>query len=90
LCAGHTHVPLQHRVGRRFAVNLGSVSNPSPHSDGTASYVVIDATGPASAISHRAVAYDLQAVIDRLLLLRYPAVGFIGNNYFGRLLATTN
>jgi predicted phosphodiesterase len=90
LCAGHTHVPLQRRVGRRSVVNLGSVSNPSLHSDGTASYVLIDATGPEAEISHRAVAYNIQAVIEQLLEVRHPAVGFIEDRYFRRFLATTN
>ena len=82
LCAGHTHFPLARRVGQRSAVNLGSVSNPSRHGDGTASYVIIDATGPKADISHRSVDYDMQAVLQQLLDLRHPALGFIEDSYF--------
>ena len=85
LCAGHTHIPLDRRVGRRAAVNLGSVSNPSRHvADRTASYVVIDATGPKADISHRSVDYDMQAVLQQLLDVRHPGLGFIEDSYFNR------
>lgn len=84
LCAGHTHLPLERRVGDRCAVNLGSVSNPSKYGDGTASYVVIDATGPTADISQRHVDYDMQAVLQQLLDLRHPALGFIEDAYFKR------
>jgi len=90
LCAGHTHFPLVQRVGQRCAVNLGSVSNPSRHGDGTASYVIIDATGPGADISHRSVDYDMQAVLRQLLDLRHPALGFIEDAYFNRHLNRGN
>lgn len=88
LCAGHTHVPLARRVGQRSAVNLGSVSNPSRHGDGTASYVLINATGPEATISHRSVSYNVEAVLRELRNLRHPALGFIEDSYFGRHLDT--
>ena len=90
LCAGHTHFPLDRRVGQRSAVNLGSVSNPSRHGDGTASYVLIDATGPTADISHRSVDYDMHAVLQQLLDLRHPALGFIEDSYFNRHLNEGN
>ena len=88
LCAGHTHVPLHRRVGRRSAVNLGSVSNPSRQGDGTASYVLIDATGSEADIDHRSVSYDMEAVLEQLRDLHHPALGFIEDSYFSRHLNT--
>lgn len=84
LCAGHTHLPLHRCIGRRSAINLGSVSNPSKHGDGTASYVLIDATGTKADISHRSVEYDMRAVLQQLLEVRHPALGFIEDSYFNR------
>ena len=86
LCAGHTHFPFERRIGQRSAVNLGSVSNPSRHADGTASCVVIDATGPTYDITHRHVDYDMEAVLQQLLDVRHPALGFIEDSYYKRLL----
>ena len=69
-------------------MNLGSVSNPSRQGDGTASYVLIDATGSEADIDHRSVSYDMEAVQEQLRDLHHPAVGFIEDSYFSRHLNT--
>ena len=72
-CARDTPIsPSSDGSDNASAVNLGSISNPSRHGDGAASYVVIDATGPEADISHRSVDYDMQAVLQQLLDLRHP------------------
>jgi putative phosphoesterase len=68
--AGHTHRPVDRRVGRVRAVNLGSVSNPVPP-DLRPSYVIVD-TDREVRVEHRRVEYDRDAVIDALERLRHP------------------
>ena len=36
--------------------------------------------------THRSVAYDMQAVVQQLLDLRHPALGFVEDAYFARYL----
>jgi hypothetical protein len=69
--AGHTHRPVDRRVGSVRAVNLGSVSNPVAP-DLRASYVAIDAHEHGYALEHRRVAYDRAAVISTLEQLNHP------------------
>jgi predicted phosphodiesterase len=69
--AGHTHRPVDRRVGPIRAVNLGSVSNPV-RPDLRASYVVVDADETGHTIEHRRVEYDHDAVIAALEALAHP------------------
>ncbi|MCU1430807.1 MAG: phosphodiesterase, family [Actinomycetia bacterium] len=69
--AGHTHRPVDRRVGSVRALNLGSVSNPVPP-DLRASYVVVDADVSGHHVQHRRVPYDGEAVIDALERLNHP------------------
>jgi predicted phosphodiesterase len=68
---GHTHRPVDRRVGGVRAVNLGSVSNPVAP-DLRASYVVITADARGHTVEHRRVRYDHDAVIDALESLGHP------------------
>ncbi len=86
LCAGHTHVALWRTTARGHVVNLGSVSNPPVGSDGRASYAVFDFTDGNVRVEHRQVSYDHGKVIDQLIAVRHPSVGFIEDSYFGRYL----
>lgn len=76
LVAGHTHLPTSRRVGRRQAVNLGSVSNPVT-ADRRASYVVLDPANDGYRLSHRYVEYDHDAVVARVRASDHPAAAYI-------------
>jgi predicted phosphodiesterase len=69
--AGHTHRPVDRRVGTTRAVNLGSVSNPVAP-DLRASYVLIEGDRDGHTIEHVRVTYDHDAVVDALEALGHP------------------
>jgi diadenosine tetraphosphatase ApaH/serine/threonine PP2A family protein phosphatase len=69
--AGHTHRPVDRRVGSIRAVNLGSVSNPVAP-DLRASYVLVDADPNGHRVEHRRVRYDHDAVVAELERVRHP------------------
>jgi putative phosphoesterase len=83
VCAGHTHWPLDLRVGRVRAVNVGSVGNPWSV-DVRASYVLLDANPSGYELEQHRVAYDRSAVIEALRRSRHPAGGFILRYYQGQ------
>lgn len=71
VCAGHTHWPMEVRVGGVHLVNLGSVGNPwAP--DLRASYVILDAGPGGYTVQHRRVDYDRDAVIAELVRIKHP------------------
>jgi len=76
VCVGHTHWPLDLRVGGTRLVNLGSVSNPFPP-DLRASYVILEADGSGYRVHHRRVDYDREAVIAQARRTRHPAAHYI-------------
>lgn len=76
LCVGHTHWPMNVRLGETHVVNLGSVSNPQTP-DLCAWYAFLEAEPTGYYIKHRQVAYDRDAVIQALQDVRHPAQGFI-------------
>jgi hypothetical protein len=78
ICGGHTHRATDRRVGRHRAVNLGSVSNPIT-SDLRASYVVVDGDRHGHHLGHRRVAYDHDAVLQRLARSGHPEAQYIGS-----------
>lgn len=76
LCVGHTHWPMNVRIGATHVVNLGSISNPQTP-DLCAWYALLDAAPAGYRLQQRQVAYDRQAVIAALHAARHPAQGFI-------------
>ena len=79
---GHTHRPVDRRVGALRAVNLGSVSNPIAP-DLRASYVVLDAGLDGYRVEHRRVAYDCDAVVDALERLNHPGRSWLTKHHRG-------
>ncbi len=83
VCVGHTHWPLDRRVGERRVVNVGSVSNPwAP--DPRASYVLLDADEHGHQVTFCRVAYDRGAAIEAVRRSRHPAGAFIVDWLQGR------
>jgi predicted phosphodiesterase len=78
VCGGHTHQPTDRQVGQLRVVNLGSVSNPIT-SDLGATYVIIDSDRHGHRIAHRRVAYDHDAVLQRLERSDHPEAEFISS-----------
>jgi predicted phosphodiesterase len=73
---GHTHVPLDRRVGRIQVVNLGSISNPiTPGLQAT--YVLLEADEHGYRLQLRRVEYDREAVISAILQSRHPTPAFL-------------
>ncbi|HEX6270414.1 MAG TPA: metallophosphoesterase family protein [Anaerolineales bacterium] len=82
ICVGHTHLPVNRRVGKWHVVNLGSVSNPR-YPDLRASYVILDYTSNGYTIHHRRVDYNREQVVALLKDLRHPGANFIINHMRG-------
>lgn len=78
VCAGHTHRPTDRQIGPVHAVNLGSVSNPLTD-DLRASYVIIHAQGDGHRVEHRRVAYDHEAVLERVARSGHPAADYVAS-----------
>jgi predicted phosphodiesterase len=78
ICVGHTHYPLNRRVGEWHVVNPGSLSNPQLNDpDKRASYVLLSADKAGYQVEHRRVEYDRAAVIAALERQRHPGAAFI-------------
>lgn len=76
ICVGHTHWPLNKKVGASHVVNLGSVGNPRvPGLE--AWYVILEANDAGYQITHHAVSYDLERSMQMAEQVRHPAGGFI-------------
>lgn len=73
---GHTHWPMNRRLGATHAVNLGSVSNPQVPDRG-AWYGILEADAQGYHLQQYSVAYDHDAVIAALAAARHPAPNFI-------------
>jgi predicted phosphodiesterase len=76
VCVGHTHRPLNRRVGRWHVINLGSLSDP-PTAERRASYVLLHADETGYQLEHRLVEYDREAVVSALERLGHPGRGYI-------------
>jgi predicted phosphodiesterase len=83
VCVGHTHWPLDRRVGSVRVINPGGVSNPSPP-DLRASYALLDADARGYAVSFRRVEYDRAAVIAEIDRVRHPAAGYLRDFMLGK------
>jgi predicted phosphodiesterase len=79
---GHTHRPVDRRVGSVRAVNVGSVSNPIAP-DLRASYVILDAGLDGYRVEHRRVPYDCDAVVDALERLNHPGRSWLITHHRG-------
>jgi predicted phosphodiesterase len=71
LCVGHTHQPVNRRLGRWHVINPGSVTKTSPAMWG-ASYALLSADPSGYQVEHRQVAYDQQAVTAMLEARCHP------------------
>ena len=78
VCAGHTHLPTDRKVGDVRAVNLGSVSNPITD-DLRASYVILHADRHGHRLEHRRVAYDHDEFLAILARAGHPGADFIAS-----------
>jgi predicted phosphodiesterase len=84
ICVGHTHYPLNRRVGRWHVVNLGSLSNPQLNDpDKRASYVLLTAGETGYQVEHRRVEYDRAAVIAALEHMGHPGGAYIIRHLIG-------
>ena len=83
VCVGHTHWPMDVRVGAVRVVNLGSVSNPLPP-DLRATYIMLEANDSGYRLQHRWVDYDHQAVIAAAYQVRHPVAGYIARYMIGQ------
>ena len=83
VCVGHTHWPMDVRVGDVRVFNLGSISNPLPP-DLRASYVILEANDAGYRLQHRLVDYDHQAVIAAAEKVRHPVAGYIARYMLGQ------
>ena len=85
VCVGHTHWPADLQISDIRVVNLGSVSNPrTPNLK--ASYVILDANEDRYQLSHHAIAYDHQQVIEQLKEVNHPAEQFISRHFRGEFI----
>ncbi|MEE8291327.1 MAG: metallophosphoesterase family protein [Candidatus Tectomicrobia bacterium] len=76
VCVGHTHWPMEVKVGGVHLVNLGSVSMPFPP-DLRASYVILEADARGYVVQHRRVDYDRHAVMAAVKRIKHPAPDYI-------------
>jgi len=81
---GHTHRPVDRRVGPIRAINVGSVSNPVAP-DLRACYVILDADRGGYRIEHRRVGYDRAAVISAVEALKHPGRGYVIKHHRGEM-----
>jgi predicted phosphodiesterase len=78
LCAGHTHLALDRRLGPTLRlVNPGCVSNPIRPDGGLARYAIVDATGAGYTVEPRRVDYDHEAFAAQLRAVHHPAAEYI-------------
>lgn len=79
---GHTHWPMDLRLGDIRVINVGSISNPW-RTDLRASYVLLDADKAGYGVEFRRVEYDHQAVIDALKHVHHPSADYIISHQIG-------
>lgn len=74
---GHTHDPTDREVGGCRVLNPGSVG--LPRTIGAASWMLIDSRDDGASVEHRAVGFDMAAVVDALYRRRHPNREFIAS-----------
>lgn len=72
---GHTHDPTDRQVGGCRVLNPGSVG--LPRTIGAASWMLVDSRDDGATVEHRAVGFDVAAVVDALYRRRHPNRDFI-------------
>jgi predicted phosphodiesterase len=78
VCAGHTHLALDRRLGDRLRlVNPGAVSNPIRPDGGLASYAIVDASATDHEVELRRVDFDHDAFEDSLRAAHHPATEYL-------------
>lgn len=77
---GHTHDPTDREVVGIRVLNPGSVG--LPRTVGSARWMVIDSSTDRTIVEHRAVAFDVRAVVDALNRRRHPNREFIASVLF--------
>jgi putative phosphoesterase len=80
ICVGHTHWPVDRRLGRQRVINPGSVSNPLAL-ELRASYALIHASEEGFNVELRRVAYDVDAVVDAIIRSRHPSRDYILSHF---------
>ena len=76
VCVGHTHQPINRKVGKWHVVNPGRISNPRiPILE--ASYAILEATKDGCRIEHRLAEYDREQIILQVKALKHPGADFI-------------
>lgn len=81
VCVGHFHLPMHRYWGDKQVMNPGSVSN-SFYDETRANYAILDASTAGFELQFYAVAYDQQAVYDRM----HQTIN-IGNGYNWKILS---
>lgn len=76
ILTGHTHRPVNRRIGHWHVVNPGSVSNPRPP-DLRASYAILTAEVQGYTVEHFRVDYDRAEVIAAVRRQRHPGADFV-------------
>ena len=76
ICVGHTHSPMNFRLGNKQVVNLGCVSNPFAP-DLRACYAVLEADKAGYRIQHRRTDYDRARVISDTRESGHPGADMI-------------
>jgi predicted phosphodiesterase len=74
---GHTHDPTDREVGGCRVLNPGSVG--LPRTIGAASWILIDSRDDGASVEHRAVGFDVAAVVDALYHRRHPNREFVAS-----------
>ena len=74
---GHTHDPTDREVDGWRALNPGSVG--VPRTIGAASWMLIEHRDDRATVEHRAVGFDVAAVVDALYRRRHPNREFIAS-----------
>ena len=83
VCVGHTHCPMDVRLGPARLVNLGSLSFHLPEHL-YASYVLLEADAAGYGVRHRRVDYDRGAAIEMVRRVRFPNGQFLIDGLNGR------
>lgn len=76
VCVGHTHQPVNRKVGQWHVLNPGSVGMPMPPVV-QASYALITATADGYQAELRQAAYDREQVVAQAQALKHPGADFI-------------
>jgi predicted phosphodiesterase len=78
VCVGHTHRPLERRVGGVHVVNVGNVSHPLRDApDPRACYALLEADPRGYRIALHRIDFDHEAVVAAIRRSRHPSLEFL-------------